>query len=73
MLSAKSFEFFVITAPTVSFSFDPALELPTRAALIPLRLVADPAESPVPNEVAVPKYATSYRRPLEHSGTPDGE
>lgn len=74
-LSAKPIELFVITAPPVSFSFDPALELPIRAALQPLRLVADPAEteSPVPNEVAVPKYATSYWQPLEHSGAPDVE
>jgi hypothetical protein len=75
MLSAKTFELFVIRVPPVSFSIDPALELPIRAALHPLRLVADPAEteSRVPNEVAVPKYATSYWRPHEQSGAPDGE
>jgi uncharacterized protein len=55
--------------------FDPDLGLPIWAGVIPLRLVADPAETEarVPAEVAVPGYATSYRRPIEFRGAPDGE
>ena len=55
--------------------FDSDLELPIWAGVIPLRLVADVAETEarVPPEVAVPVYATSYRRPIEFREAPDGE